>query len=603
MYFTSYDYDLSIDSPIREPHFAKIIFGLSNDDIQLSAKITDNGHTNFSNSLAIAQGVDVYKTFETFEWNRFALDGRNILASKSSPIYQGYCSSAISGDGNTTNTFSINPKLTITFKEIKEIKGLSLQFDTTKNDFVTKLLIKTFGEDGSIIEEIRGKVDLTEYPMFIYNKKFKSFKKMEIEFLETFPSKRRVRVFSILFGITKIIDDEILKSVNFNNDMDLAATSLPTQTMNFTILDTNSIYDVDNPNNINKYLENGQPTTLLLGYQLSNDRVEWINVSKTYTTGNITSSGTPEMAEITIDTESILSKLDIIYDESVATPKNLYDLANELVAFTGYSVILDLDPVLKQYTTNIVFPKITVREGLQLIANAGMCVIGIHRSGQIYIRREQSISNETEFNFNYENTIDYPVASKIPLLRTLTSSYNNTFKENSKELLSISINNTEIKDVVLEIETSTDHEIFCSESIKIVGDVRYYCNSIKFKAIGVGNIVVNGRPIKTNQIKQYYDSQLDGTNLSIHNPLINSREWCLQYMAYMVGNYIRRSSYEIQSRGYPKLDLMDIVEVQNNFGEMKRGVIIENSLSYDGALEGKCKIVSNERGVDLGRTR
>ena len=48
---------------------------------------------------------------------------------------------------------------------------------------------------------------------------------------------------------------------------------------------------------------------------------------------------------------------------------------------------------------------------------------------------------------------------------------------------------------------------------------------------------------------------------------------------------------------------MDEVGVQNNFGQIKQGIIVENSISYDGALEGTCKIISNERGFNLAQTR
>mgnify|MGYP007110380884 CR=1 FL=1 len=418
MYFTSHEHDLQLESTIRNPHFARLIFGLSDKQIQLSAEIFDNGHVDFSETSSIAQGIEVYKTYETLEWNRFSLDGRNLLASRYNPIYQGFCSDQISGTDSNTNKFDENPKLLIEFKNEVEIKGISIQFDTTKNDFVTTTRIKTFNSNDNIVDEFIGKVTVNEYPMLILNKSFRPFNRMEIEFLETFPSKRRVRVFSIVFGITKILDDDVLKGFNLQNDMELNATILPIQSMDFTIIDVENVYDIENPNSIHNYLDSGQSVTLLLGYELNSGKLEWINVSKTFTTGTLSSTGTPELTEITIETESILSQLDIVFNESYFKPKTLYELAIDLVEFAGYSKnILDLDPVLKNYKTHNIFPKISVREGLQLIANAGMCVIGITRGGQIYIKREQVAIVNTEFQFTFDNIIDYPTASKIPILK------------------------------------------------------------------------------------------------------------------------------------------------------------------------------------------
>lgn len=604
MYFTSQEYDSEMESTVRNPHFARLIFGLSNKQIQLQAEIVDNGHLTFGRSSSIAQGIEVFKTNETLEWNRFSLDGRNILASKQNPTYQGFCSDKISGTGGKTNNFDENPKLFIGFKSPIEIKGISIQFDTTKNDFVTTTKIKTFDENELLVDEFIGKVQLSDYPMLILNKQFKPFVKMEIEFLETFPSKRRVRVFSIVFGITKIIDDDILKELNLQNDMDLVATNLPVQTMDFTLIDTENIYDIENPNSIHNYLDNGQPVTLLLGYELGSGNIEWINMCKTFTTGTISANGTPDMTEISVETESILTQLDILFDESLAKPKTLYELAIDLVNFAGYSKdILDLDPILKEYKTSNIFPKISVREGLQLIANAGLCVIGISRGGQIYIRRESLVTSETNFEFNFEKIIDYPTSSKIPILKTLTSSYTKQVVEDEKELAKLTIDNAEYKDFIIELETTSKNYIQYPDTVDVIDTVDFYCNSIKLTAKGSGEILVFGTPVKNNQIKQFYDSNLDGTNLEVHNPLIDNREWCIEYMAYIINSYIRRSSYDFSHRGYPKIDLMDEVGVQNNFGEIKQGIVVENSINYDGALEGTCKIISNERGLNLGRTR
>lgn len=603
MYFTSHEHDLQLESTIRNPHFARLIFGLSDKQIQLSAEIFDNGHVDFSETSSIAQGIEVYKTYETLEWNRFSLDGRNLLASRYNPIYQGFCSDQISGTDSNTNKFDENPKLLIEFKNEVEIKGISIQFDTTKNDFVTTTKIKTFNSNDDIVDEFIGKVTVNEYPMLILNKSFRPFNRMEIEFLETFPSKRRVRVFSIVFGITKILDDDVLKGFNLQNDMELNATILPIQSMDFTIIDVENVYDIENPNSIHNYLDSGQSATLLVGYELNNGNIEWINVSKTFTTGTLSSTGTPELTEITIETESILSQLDIVFNESYFKPKTLYELAIDLVEFAGYSKnILDLDPVLKKYKTHNIFPKISVREGLQLIANAGMCVIGITRGGQIYIKREQVAIVNTEFQFTFDNIIDYPTASKIPILKTLTSSYTNQVFEEQKQLGKLEINNTEYIEFTLDFETATKISIQYEDGVDTV-DLKFYCSSIKLKAKGIGEILVFGNPVKTNQIKQFYDSNLEGKDLEMHNPLIDNREWCIEYMAYIINCYIRRSSYEFNNRGYVNLDLMDEVGVQNNFGQIKQGIIVENSISYDGALEGTCKIISNERGFNLAQTR
>lgn len=603
MYITSNDYRDQINDMLRNYSFVKIMFGLSNEDIPTLSNFSTNDEIDYSEVGNLDLGVEVFKTYETLEPNRFVLDGANLLPRKDNIDYQGYCSRSISGTGGSTNNFNVNPVITVTFPNNVEIKGLSLKFDTSKNEFVKKLKITTYIGD-TVVEELEEASDISEYPILILNRDFLPFNKMTVEMIETFPSYRRARILSMLFGVMRIITDDDLISCELKQKAELVSESLPICTYNFTVWDTTNSYDIDNPNNIHNYLESGQPVEFLLGYQLYDGRIEWIPMSKTYTTGKVTVNGNKQLAQLTFETSSILDKFNVIYDEATFGDKTLYTIARDIAEFVGYPNALDLDDELMNYKTDIPLPKLTARELLQLIANAAMCTMSINRAGQIVIKREEIFSNTTDFELSFDNMLSEPKTNKIPFIRRIITGYNNNLIENEKtELLKTNITSENEQMFVLEYENSIEHEISVSSGITIVGEPKFYSGTAKVVLVGNGEVIITGRKVTQNTIKHITEYTQDGTDFEVYNQLINNETWMLNYINYLYKYYSKRVDYTSENRGYPQLDVGDKIKIENNYSEFIDCTILENNISYNGALKGSSKLLSNKRSILNGRNK
>lgn len=600
IFLTSNEYNQQINSSLRNYSYVKVMFGISQEDVPTISNFSDNGHLPYSNVSELDLGIDVFKTYETLERNRFRLDGKNLLPSKSNPLYQGYVGSSIS---NSNGVFTgTRPKITVTFPKLVVLNGITLAFDNTKFEYVKKLTIKTYNGN-SLVENLTSTPQITDFPMLIVNKTFQLCNKIEIEMLETFPSYRRPRISSILFGIMKIITETEIVNCEFKSKGELVSTSLPQNDFTFTVFDTTNSYDIDNPNNIHNYLESGQPVSFLIGYQLDSGDIEWIPMSKTYTTGKVTVSGTRNLAQLTFDCTSILDKFNVIYDEVKFRETTLYDLAKDIARFVGYPNALDLDDELKNFRTNIPLPRLSARECLQLIANAGMCTMTINRAGQIVIKREYKISLENNFDLNFSNMLSEPKTNKIPFIKNLISGYNVNLIENEySELLKTSITTSgEEKDIILEYENSQNHRYTVSSGLRVIGSPKFYCGAVKLRLIGTGEIIITGQKITQNTIKHISDFNQEGTDLEVYNILVNDELWLLQYINYLYRYYSRRVDYSMETRGYPQLDVLDKIELENNYNDMVNVTVLEQNLSYNGALKGSNKFLSNNRSVLYGK--
>lgn len=597
MYITSSEFDKQINNTLRNVSYVKVMFGISNEDIPTLSTIKDNDHIEYSEVDKLDLGVDVFKTYETLEPNRFCLDGKNMLPRKTNIDYQGYCSNTISGTDTATNNYKVTPKITVTFPEPISTRGLTLQFDTTKNDFIKKLRIITYNNN-RVVEDMTKISDVSDYPMLIMNRDFKPFDKMVVEIIETFPSYRRARILSMLFGVMRIITDTELVSCNLKSKTELVATSLPTCNFNFTVLDTTNSYDIDNPNNIHNYLESGQPVGFLYGYELSDGRIEWIPMTKTYTTGKVSVNGNKNLSELTFETSSILDKFNVIYDEATYGTKTLYTIAKDIANFVGYPNALDLDDELMNFKTDIPLPKLTARELLQLIANAGMCTMSINRAGQLVIRREELFVNDTNFTLDFNNMLSDPKTNKIPFIRNLISGYNTNLVDSERtELLKTSISSEKERMFVLEYENSINQSYSVSGNLKVIGSPKWYCGAVKLTLIGNGEITVTGNKVTQNNVKFISDYSQEGSDLEVYNPLINNEIWLVEYINYLYRYYSRRVDYTVDNRGYANIDVGDKIDIENNYSDMVSVTVLEQNLDYNGSLKGQNKFLSNKRSV------
>lgn len=599
MYNVSPNYIKAMNGQIRNPTKARIVFGLNNTEAQKTVSITDTDHIYYSQAEKLVKGINVSNTYHTLERNRFILDGRNILAKRGENKYQGYCSNTISGTTVGESIFDKEPKLIFEFERELSISGMTFEFDET--GFPTRTRITSYDSSGNVGKVKDYKIaDFSSKPTLTTEVGFPNCKKIVVEFFETFPSHRRVRVLSVLLGRTVIIDDETLTKVTFKNDGDLVSAKLPEQKLSFSLVDTENSYDIDNPDSIQNYLESGQPITYSLGYDIQKDYTEWVNVCKVYTNGNVNMTGTKQISTLTFEAESILSMLDVKYDEVQFKPMNLYDLAMDMSRFVDIENLLELDSVLKEYTTTIPLPNVTVREALQLIANAACCHMSINRDGQIIIARERDLDilDSPNFVYDFSNMIEPPKSNKIPKLRGIKSAYNTVSISDKEESLFKSEFDLDDEYVfTLDYPTSVEHRLVTSSDLKVVGNPIHFANSTKLILSGKGTIEVFGKKITNNQISTYKGVTGEGSDVEVVNPIIDNSTWLSEYIEFMANYYNRRTTYEFKDRGYPNIDVFDVVGVENNYNDIKNCKVIESTLEYTGALSCKTKVLSNVKGV------
>lgn len=580
----SEEFKEQLNKTVRNETFIRIVFGISDPDAPWSSDITDNGHLYYLQEQSIDLGYNVSKTYETLESNRFVLNGNNLLAPTSGNFnYQGYISDVMSND---IGEFEQQPILTIDFgSQFFKFAGTTMTFDNTMNNYPTEFDIIAYYND---VEVHRYTHTPTRY-QYVSPVQIPECNKMVFVFKKTNVPHRRIRVHDIIYGIVVTLLDEDVIQCNLTVSTDVISSDLPINEFNFTIFDINDDYNPDNPNNLIQYLESGQSVKFYIGQMLDDETLEWIPMYTGYTSGEVSISDGGVAKNISIGTKSLLNSLDVIYHGGVYSPsgQSMYSLALDLVNYAGYSNSLDLPTSMNDILSKNLINGKSVKEGLQLVANACGMALVVTRDGIIKFV-DMATPKDNVFQFTDETMINYPKINRIPQLRTLGTSYF------TQELGDV----TKIADVNIDNSTPTEYNItfgesanitYTSSGLSIVGTPILTSTAMVVTCSGTGTISISGRQISYAENKISTKINELGVDTEMSNPLIDSELVARRYMDYIIAYYDRRTDYTFDNRGYPHIDIGDTVSNYSNYGGMKDGTLYYNSIKYNGAISGNSK--------------
>ena len=374
----------------------------------------------------------------------------------------------------------------------------------------------------------------------------------------------------------------------------MLSSKIPKQEFEFTLIDTQRRYDPENPSGLWEYLESRQPVNYQYGYELSDGSIEWIPWGLSYSTGDFDVSKSGIVAEVSIKCVGLADHLTMTYDEGVysAAGRSLFDLATDVMRFAGFENTIQLDNALKDIYTHNPLPSSKVNECLQLIANAGRCIMNHSRGGYIQILREND--SATGFDINFDKMTDTPTTTKIPPLRNLSVEYN-SIKVNSE--VTAAVNAAEVSsdaahEYTFTHSAYTNQQIVLSSGLTMVGTAKFYAYKTVVTLKGTGTVTINGNSLTENKIEYRMKYSDVGEDLSgVSNALIDNQTDAIAYANWVAAVTLRRNTYSAPDRGYPELDVGDSVNFTSNFANETPVTMVQQKLTYNGAIKGECQYI------------
>lgn len=568
--------------------------------------ISDNGSTYYSDTNGLlSEASAITPPYATFEQNLFVLNG-DMEFIPSDYTKGGYISEVLSNnDGN----FATPPTLVIDFTGVHDVvlPGVTVIWGESHGDYPTAFTITAYNNNTIVAQKEVVDNSTVETVVFV---DIVNYNRITIEINKWCLPYRRARVEDVTLGVKKVYRKNDLFSLKISQEIDPISATLPKNTLSFSVDNMKGEYNPDKNEGLSKYLAERQPINLRYGYKIDGD-VEWIDGGTYYMTGWSAKSNSRN-AEF--ESSDIFGHLTMLYDKSQysAEGKTLYDIATEILTFANLQLQEDgtvswvLDESLKDVTVSAVLPVDTVANCLQLVANAGCCVLYQDRKGVIHIeKRSETVS---DYTVNLDNSYSKPETSLDPAVKQVTVNVYSYTQGETEAIVGklpqttlrrgLTVNDTPIQvikdfrivfkspSVLTKLRTYgsyCDGEVISANDHYV--DVRVTTNVGTLDAIC--SISVYGYSLETSTSSMtFVDSSVkDGEEITIDNPLIASVDHATKVAEWVQSVVKARRNKLLSWRADVRLDAGDNITVTDEYSSEPM-FMTKVEYAYNGAFKG-----------------
>ena len=373
----------------RDPlSYIRVTIGVINQEAQSSAYVPrPENYTYYSNLKWPLDNYQVQELYATCDQDYTAVDGSMYFLPRARAdvvLNQGIVSEDLPGS------------IEIQFPIRYDIKGLTVEFGRAYPvDFRIESDNKTVEIAGNatghfVTEEIfEGATFLRFVPASMAN------------------GQSRFRIHQLTMGIGIYFDNRKILSATKKEHISPVMEELPALDFDMTIDNKDRAYDVENEESTVNFLETGQEVKVLYGQELDNGTVEWLPGATVYLR-----EWSADDEEMSFTATDRFESMDGTYykGEYRSEGISLYDLAVDVLKDAGVdSRTYWLDNYLKDVSVCNPMPVVSHKEALQLIANAGRCILYQDRSGNIFMKSsfvpDMEAASDNEVYFSHAGAV------------------------------------------------------------------------------------------------------------------------------------------------------------------------------------------------------
>ena len=384
--------------------YVEVSLDIADPDALADASSQDNGAVYISDASQLVSEVDKNVVpYCTLEQNLWILDGSRKAIPVSDYGESGYVGDVLSND--VCVFASKMPVITLNFTRVFSnlIPGITITWSPTYNEFPDSFVVIAYNGDTVVAsKEVVGNRSVKSLVMMdIVN-----YDRIVIMITKWCLPHHRARVEEIFVGMNKVYSKSELFDYSHVQSVSPVSTSLPKNEIKFSIDNADEEYNPYNEQGLSKYLMARQAVKARYGLRVNDGSIEWIKGGTFYL-----SEWYAKQNGLTADftARDLLEFMSAIYEDNHdLTSRTLYDLAErvlmkaELPLNDDGTVKWAIDESLKTITTTAPLPKDTLANCLQVIANAGECVLYQDRSGTLHI--EPLKFDVTDYKINSFNS-------------------------------------------------------------------------------------------------------------------------------------------------------------------------------------------------------
>lgn len=368
MQVSSNEFDEAMKKPFRNRGYIRISIGVVNSDAQNNAELKNTKLTYFANQKKPFVGYDVGKIYAMPEQDFTSVDGQMYFLPDRTAGYDYY------NNGIVTDSLLGSVRLEFGRFTGLDIKGLTIDFGEC---FPTKFTIES--DSGT-------KTYTNDKRLFVTEDSFDGTSYIEIKPTQMVNGQGRLRIYQMICGIANVFSNEKVISCTTKEYVSSISDTIPSMDTTLVVDNHDLYYSADNPESAIAYMEVGQEVKVTFGYDVTGKGdIEWLNETTTYLNSW---KANDEKAEFT-STDRFYQLNTNYYKGRVRTQGiSLYDLAVDVLQDAGIEDErqFSIDSYLKKIIVYNPMPVVTHAEALQIIANAGRCVLYEDRENKIHLK-------------------------------------------------------------------------------------------------------------------------------------------------------------------------------------------------------------------------
>ena len=355
-------YKEEMKKPLRGHTLMRVNIGVINQEAQGSAKVSSET-AYFSNLTKPLNNYVVDALYATTEQNYSSVDGRMYFLPREKSdcvLNQGIVSREIKGI------------IDFIFPVPVDLRGVTIDFGKTYPEAFTIVTDQSF-------KDVTGNTK----SKYVCDEVFKGTTTLSIIPNKMVNGHGRLHIHEIIMGIGIHFNERNILSASKKEHISPIMEALPTIDFRLSVNNKDRAYDIENEKSTVNFLELGQKVQAFLGQEIE-DRIEWLQV------------GTLKLKEWSADDDKMsftaidfLSGLTGKYRKGKFYPQgiSIYDLCLDVLTDAGVDPReFYIDEYLKAVKIKNPIPVVSHREALQLLSNAGRCLLYQDEKGKIVIR-------------------------------------------------------------------------------------------------------------------------------------------------------------------------------------------------------------------------
>ena len=242
---------------------------------------------------------------------------------------------------------------------------------------------------------------------------------------------------------------------------------------------------------------------------------------------------------------------------------------------------------IKTATTTLNFSEYELNLGITQIYIYGCGRLGFGQTGSADILKISLNYIDTDYDigmFNSYSKSDLSLSK--PLKQIDIPCYSYSVASETTELYKGKVNISGTTELTITYSSSAT-DVSAQISSGTLNSATYYSNAcvLNITATGDVTIAVSGKPLNTSSIQMTINSGVEGETVSVDNPLITSQNRAIAVGSWVESYMRNRMTLNSEWRADPRLDALDIVDNENDYGTNK--VLMTNiKYSYNGAFKG-----------------